>query len=323
MFEKLFDFFRKLKEEEEEWITRGHIEVEPRPDDFVLGGENEAIKNVMQSDRDWSPYLPIKELQNRGFETWACVSFARNNCLEILHKKMYGIEPNYSDRFMAKVSNTVVGRGNNFANVAQSGRKFGSVAESVYPWGGHDVSQYYQKIPDDVLKLGKDLLLDYEFQYEWVDWGGCNPEKLWEALQYSPLEVSVYAWGKRSGSVYLRTLNNVNHGTTLFKGEYKKFWYVYDSYDETIKKLAWNFNFGSAMRHALKKKRMLELISSNDDPRIFAVDAKQIKRHILNEAQFKIGHEAGLWGDWESVRVIHKTRLEGYGTGEPIVFASL
>ena len=96
---------------------RGLVESEPEPDDYVLGGLREAVKPVIQSNRDWTEFLPPPELQKRPFETWACVSFSRNNCIEIMMRKLYSLDVDDSDRFMAKISNTKIGVGNSFKKV--------------------------------------------------------------------------------------------------------------------------------------------------------------------------------------------------------------
>ena len=56
----------------------------PEKSDYVLGGISPIPKEVLQTDKDWSAYLPGIENQNKGFETFTCVSFTILNCVEIL-----------------------------------------------------------------------------------------------------------------------------------------------------------------------------------------------------------------------------------------------
>ena len=79
---------------------------EPKGTDFIFGA-GKIPEVVLQPNGDWTDFLTTKEFQAPyNFETYACVTFTILNCIEILIKRQYGIEKNYSDRFLAIVSGT-------------------------------------------------------------------------------------------------------------------------------------------------------------------------------------------------------------------------
>ena len=100
-----------------------------RPTDYFLGALNETEINP---SGDWENFLPIKEYQNLGVETMACVTFSALNCLETLYNFKYKKEINWSDRFTAKMANTTH-RGNWMTIVGDSIRHDGLVLEEDYP----------------------------------------------------------------------------------------------------------------------------------------------------------------------------------------------
>src|SRR3990167_10083955 len=104
-----------------------------KPDDYVFGASPVPYEEINPSG-DWSDYLPTRERQNlHNIETYACVTFTTLNAIEILIRKQYGLERNYSDRFLAMVSGTKEG-GNTPNTVAEFLRKVGVVGEEVWPF---------------------------------------------------------------------------------------------------------------------------------------------------------------------------------------------
>ena len=103
----------------------------PKASDYVLGGISPVPKENLQPDKDWTLFLPDTEKQNKGFETYACVSFTILNCVEMLILRKYGIKKNYADRFLAAVSGTKDG-GNSPQVVCEFLRKIGIVPEELW-----------------------------------------------------------------------------------------------------------------------------------------------------------------------------------------------
>jgi len=223
--------------------------------DYILGGKKLPTE-IIQPTGQWE--TPQVEFQRRSLEPMACVSFSLLNCLEILFEKKYGNKINKSDRFLAKISETTRS-GNSFRKVAEAIRKKGAVKEEV--WSYPDTTswaEYYKVIPNSVFRKAEEWLQGYSFGYEWVySWAGLSiaqkQQKLMEALQYSPLQIPVYAWGRQKGGIYLDENRQPNHGTTLYGYVAGKYWKIFDSYNNFYKKLEWNYNFRFAMRFNLLK----------------------------------------------------------------------
>lgn len=82
-----------------------------------------------------------------------------------------------------------------------------------------------------------------------------NPASLKDALRYSPIGISVYAWVQNADSTYIKPQGaQDNHWCVLYGYEDGKSWHVFDSYDNTHKKLAWDFGFEMAKRYSIKRR---------------------------------------------------------------------
>lgn len=292
----------------------GFIETIPEPTDFVLGSAEQARKIELSRERNYEDSLPVKEVQERGFETYSCVSFSADNNIEILHKRQYGVEQNYSDRYTASMSDTVPGSGNTFKKVADSIRKNGMVLEEEYPWGGTNNVEYLQKPPQSVKDKAKAWLQAFEIQYEWVDWAGCDPNEIYQALLYGPVQVSVDA-----NATYTREISkNTNHAVTVYKGVNKKSFSIFDHYDREKYDLPWNFYFGSAMQYSLLKKKYLPLVMVYGRPEIYAV-VGSTACHVANESTWHYGEQIGIWE--KKIQLITQNSFnEAYTKGEAITF---
>lgn len=201
-------------------------------EDYVFGGLLTKIpQEVLQPDGDWTPYLPKKELQNlNAIEPYACVSFTLLNCIETLIKKQYNEDVNYSDRFLACISGTKEG-GNSPNTVSEFLRKIGVVPQEVWPFDETITSftKFYEKVPPKLYELAREFNEKWEFKHEFVP---NNSELIRQALQSSPLGISVPAWYERNGKYYRPDGVEDNHFTTMFKKDT-----VFDSYDSVIKEL--------------------------------------------------------------------------------------
>ena len=235
----------------------GFQDVIPRITDyFFRKGTKIEDKDALVPDGQWDEFIPTDERQRfKHFDSMACVTFSALNCLETLLKKITGETQNFSDRFTAKMSGTTA-RGNWAYKVADSIRKDGLVREAVWPANknfSRDI--YYKNIPDSIQDLGKEFLKKYEVKYEWVKW---KPDNFLEALQFAPLQVSVRAWYKKGfNGYYTRVEGTRNHMITVFGYVTGKYWDILDHYPPYHKKLAWDFNFGNAMKYHVSKKKSI------------------------------------------------------------------
>ena len=218
-------------------------------------GEAFRSPEVLQPDGQWMKFLPEKEYQaHPSFEPSACVSFTTLNCLEILHKRKYDEEINFSDRFLAYISGTER-TGNSPRTVASALRKQGTPEQAFWPFGGETFEEFYTKPSAIAFQNAKRFLKNYQVNYEVVP---TEPKLIMQALQSSPLGVSVSAWYQNDEGLYFKpeAIMN-NHFTTLIGYEEGKHWLVFDSYEANsapFKKIAWDTKFEVVRRYYIAKR---------------------------------------------------------------------
>lgn len=216
------------------------------PEDYFLGSGKLGSQEINPTG-DWIAYLPKFEKQAEFYETNACVSYGTNSALEILHKFLYGIEPNNSDSFLATASETNPYSGNNPKKVSVTLRHKGCVAEEKRPYPD-TLEKFYEPISQELYDLGADWLKDYEFGYEYVD-----KTKLREALKRSPIGCAVNAWSQNDKGEYIR-LGASNHWVVLVWFDDFDRPVIWDSYDEGLKTLEKDYDLEFPMLYTLKKK---------------------------------------------------------------------
>src|SRR3990167_2583800 len=233
--------------------------IEPPKETVYIFGARQLGDTPLQPDGNWSGYLPDIELQNNnGVETYSCVTQTTNNCIEILERKLYGARTNWSDRLLAKQSGTKEKQGNTPDNVAETRRKKGCVEEYEWPFDSsiNTYEKFYADIPRQIETLALGRGAEQAFGYEIVR---SNANDLMNALQYSPLGFSTYAWTKDENGLHYRPQGETdNHFVTVYGYEKDKFWLAFDSYTTdgiiTLKKIRWDTIPMSAMRYTLTKQ---------------------------------------------------------------------
>ena len=211
---------------------------EIKKEDYIFGG-GQVPKEILQPDGDWSSFLPAKEFQNlNGVEPYACVTFTLLNCVETLIKRKYGLDRNYSDRFLAAISGTKEG-GNSPQTVCEFLRKIGVVSQETWPFGPEITTfeAFYSPIPPKLQALASEFNAEWDFLHDYVPTGH---KDITEALKCSPLLISVSAWYENNGIYYRPEGMQDNHATTMFYERNGEFRRVFDSYDNPhIKDVAW------------------------------------------------------------------------------------
>lgn len=281
--------------------------------DWIFGGSDN--NEVLVSDGQWDDYLVAKELQNKGTETMACVSFSALNCLEILLKKQTKTEYNFSDRFTAKMSGTTT-HGNYLVNVANSLRHDGFIPETAYPYV-NGWSEYYKEMPPAKITLGKSIIQRWEVTYEWV---ALNEEAFKEALKRGPIQITArYIQGPKD-EIFNPT-GRCNHAMIIYGYEEGKYWKVLDHYDYEgghLKRYAWDYKFGAAMLYSIKYKKkpmevkdnyLYQLVEGNggfalglDNCLIIDDTSKVLASFIVrNNGDIKDKTVSVKQGDWDSI----------------------
>lgn len=152
-----------------------------------VAGSSPLQYEVRNPSGNWIPSLPTTERQsNRRTDTMACVSYSLINAIETQLQHLYGVDVNFSDRWLAKMSNTQI-NGNYLYIVAETVRKFGLVPQESWPEPpDYTWSSYYAPIPSHIQDKGLEFLENWTINWEWVD---VTKDNLLKHLKQSPLQL--------------------------------------------------------------------------------------------------------------------------------------
>jgi hypothetical protein len=234
-------------------------------DHWFLGANNVPME-VLQENGQWDEYLPEDEFQNmNGVETWACTCYGTLNALEILIKKKFGKKSNWAERYLAVLSAIRYGAGGSPHTVAENVRVKGNVAQSLLPFDTTITSWNKFMSPNpmtaDMISQGRKWLDEYDFNHEWIS--NLTTQGLKDALRYSPLGIAVYAWYKK-GEFYYNPGRPDNHWVCCYGYVDGQYWKIYDSYDNTHKKIAWNYPFQFGKRYYIAAKSYDQVSAGRD-----------------------------------------------------------
>jgi hypothetical protein len=240
----------------------GLILPEIQDDNYVLGGL-ELPRFVLQPDGQWDLWLPSDEVQNRYVEPANCTAYGTFSAIETLLRRKYEYKDDYSERALGILAGTRP-PGNDPHTVLETLRKKGAVEEGALPYT-EDITtleKYYSPYPLGMTQLIYRAALwvtRFEFGHEYVYLRGTPvPEQrkaIKLALQCSPVSVSVYAWAKDGEGIYYKPAGTqANHWCLIYGYREGAYWKVFDSYDNTHKKLDWDFDFEIAKRYHIEVK---------------------------------------------------------------------
>ena len=167
------------------------------PDTYRAGRVGGALPFILRNESgNWDSDLPAEERQsNDNGDSMACVTFSELNGVETqeFHLNVTGEHPEYSDRWIAKMSGTTP-QGNYLYKVADAIRKFGLVKEASYPkpsapWTWE---QYHSEISEPLLSQlkaeGQEWLKKWDVKYESV---AVDKASLMRHLKMAPLTVVI------------------------------------------------------------------------------------------------------------------------------------
>jgi hypothetical protein len=228
----------------------GYIHEEITSKDRIFGFYG-SQKTILKPDSNWTDVAYIEEEQRKKFESMACVSFSLLRTLRMIAKQKFGLDWNKSDRYTAKASGTTE-RGNTMTNVYQSVRKTHGVIDEIdYPFTNEMTrDEYFKALTQDLINKGQSWLKDFEVSVEFLDSQNQNIQK--EALKYSPLWVSGYAWYMQNG--LYRSYGDANHCFVVSEIDIDRSKTALDTYSPFVKKLAPDFLFGATAIVLLEKR---------------------------------------------------------------------
>lgn len=226
-----------------------------------------------QEDSSWREHLPKYENQTTklGEETSGCTIWTWENALEIFEKGVYGIEPNYSERFiyliLYKAGLIKPNKGTNPANTENAILENGLIDDSALPMT-RTLAEFVDTddLTKSLLAKGQNWLSKNELLIETL-WDESNALKrrpanyieiLKENLKRCPIPVSVSAWNEVNG-VYVSDKGSVNnHKCVLIEiidyNGYRDCPVIFDTYDHSVKVLHPEHNIRRAVAFWLNKK---------------------------------------------------------------------
>ncbi len=246
-------------------IVQGYRPDEYSEKDYIFGS-GQAPSPIILPSGNWRTIQLITEFQNKGFETYGCVTFTILNALEKLAKVVFGEDWNKSERFTYIASGTdPANRGNSPRTVADSVRKQGTVNELDLPFDDSiDTLEKFNSprpLTNSLLEKGKVFLDNYIFNYDYLSQtdGQISRDTLKEALKRSPVAIAVYAWAEKDG-VYIRQGEDT-HLTLLENVKDNGELEIFDSYSPAQKTLSKDFPIYVAMRIHIEPNRTPQQIS--------------------------------------------------------------
>lgn len=216
-------------------------------DELWLGAD--IPYEVRLESGDWRPYVTRHEKQRDPLETMACVSFSCNNCLETQYN-FFGIDKNFSDRALAKMSNTST-NGNTLERVNNTARNVGLLLESQWPNSpkAETWNDYYKEIPDEI----KNKAVKQNFSYAKTS---VDKENLKKQLKQSPLQITIPS-------------PHPNHAVTLLHVDGDDA-YIQDHYNYQIRKIKVS-SIATALKVVLNKPFMnqAKVVKSKSSDTVF------------------------------------------------------
>ena len=207
-----------------------------QPEHWVMGANSEIKGEPLVPNGDWTPYCPVGEIQkNTFFDSYNCTGFGLSNRLEMLYKRLFSLDKNFSDRGVGIVAGTKP-PGNSPYNVIEAVRHQGLLDEVDLPFDDfiNNVTDYFSPSPLTP-SLAKKALAFLSFREPQHDWVSTDTSSLRYALKFSPLLITVTAWYRNEQGLYYCPPGMPNqHDTTLVKINDDGTKLVFDSYpDET------------------------------------------------------------------------------------------
>jgi len=296
-------------------MNLGLLQEKALPTDMVSGEFTPIVGGKINPGGQWDDYLPVAEFQNNnGFDRMACVTYSLENCLETVELCLTGIENNYSDRFLAKLSGTTH-QGNYLSKVFDTILSTGLAKENDYPDDSMNWEEYYAEVPSDPLTKAKEYNNNWNIYREWVT--PYNKDNIIEALDYTPLQVTVrYA----SGDGILNPLGDYQHAVMCYGYVKNKYWKIFDHYTQTRKKYAWDYEFGTILKPTITLKdnhtymkfeqnRLYLLIEGNEQKLSMFLDGNLVEFPTWSMTRENSNSRLGKWMaavpvkliDWNSV----------------------
>lgn len=216
----------------------------------------------LRANGDWRDYTPPSELQNRKrVESSACYVEASQHAIATIQEEQFGApDNNYSARFNALLSEGTPQGGDPIVG-GDSIRHDGLISETTLPFENINSWEEYHSFKganeNECRREGKNWLVQWKPEYDIVitrhESVAVKYAKLKEALNYSPVPISVTAWYEKDGVYVKPEGERDNHLVECVYVDKENHPWVWDTYPPFLKKLAPYYNFEFGMRWNLTK----------------------------------------------------------------------
>lgn len=243
--------------------NRGLIIVEPKEGYDYFGGIGITLTDRI-TNFNWTSDIPENERQSdTNFDSYSCVSFSANNCIEtqlnwmlrtnnitdagrdFLYSHGYIVDGlvNLSDRFLAIVSGTTA-EGNSAVKVGDALRHFGAIPESMLPFSGSSQKEYLgATITQQMKDLGLEFLKHFVIQYQWLIASGHRPLSE-DQRQYLLRSLNLSPWQRLADG----------HATEFYEGVNKQKWMEFDTYSPFRRSKTWEFDPPYVMQYLIDNR---------------------------------------------------------------------
>lgn len=232
----------------------------PSEKDWVAGANSQLQYQVNIPSGDWTPHLPENERQSDSqFDTLACVSFALVHAIEtqlnfllatsalpqthVDFLKSNGYlnangKVDFSERYIAKLSNTDQTKGNWPPRVADAINQYGLIPQSAWDFAPDMTwDEFYTAVPQNLIAKGQEFLKYFDFNFEWVYQNppaNVDDPTLEYHLKQAPLCITTAVCTGWSTDTPVKACGpGTQHETLLFKlGRF-----IFDHYNPFVKQL--------------------------------------------------------------------------------------
>ncbi len=231
-------------------MNTGYVSSEHLPEHPVFDPERLGAVPP-NATADWTPYLPPQNVQqNTGVESEACTSYGTLDSVEALAKFLFKDGSIWSKRFLAWASGTTP-QGNDPWTVGTALATKGTVLDSVWPQDASLTTwaELYATPPQNVQTDALAWPAHYALTKEWVN---ANPTGMMAALEFSPLGAAGFAWVQDANGLYYTPQGALPcHFFSVVGFVENQYWIVFDSYENDIKHLRWDYQFSDVIKYGL------------------------------------------------------------------------
>jgi hypothetical protein len=317
--------------------------------DYVDGAETA----IQFEDRkvDWRELLPTTENQYRlvkrkSFDVSACATFSVLNSIEaqinylIISRQLESerlealgvidgnFRPNFSDRWLAKVSGTTKD-GNSSWRVCDTFRTKGCVAEDKWSWGDNVTTweKYYEEVPSTTFDYAKKILDFIDVKQEWLYYPkagitGDVTEIVKKHTKHAPIVISspvCPSWSRFKLSEKNNIVNTcsiedaggTSHATILFGVDSDGNFLCYDHYEPHIKRLPKDYPITRMWKPVVTSK-VAQKVEAPFEYEFYrdmefgvrGEDVRQLQLCLIREGFLRAGLATGYFGNHTKVAVM-------------------